>query len=68
MDKEQLIRCIDQQLDDLSYLNENAFNYWCSVLYEEDDETRILDQWTRQTLYHLECAVEFYGNLSRILY
>jgi hypothetical protein len=58
--KEQLIRSIEQQLDNLSYLNEMAFNYWCNVLYESDDETRIQDQWTPLTLYYLEQDVEFH--------
>jgi len=62
MNQEQLINCIDQQLDNLSYLNEMVFNYWCSILYEEDDETRIMDQWTPQTLYYLEQDVELYDN------
>lgn len=58
--KEQLIRSIEQQLDNLSHLNEMAFNYWCNVLYESDDETRIEDQWTPLTLYYLEQDVEFH--------
>lgn len=65
MDQEQLIRCIDQQLDNLSYLNESAFNYWCGILYEDDDETRIEIEWTPQTLYYLECDVELYETYNQ---
>ncbi len=58
--QEQLHRCIEQQLDNLSYLNEMVFNYWCNILYESDDETKVQDQWTPLTLYYLEQDVEFH--------
>lgn len=60
MTQEQLIRSIEQQLDNLSCLNEMTFNHWCEELYQDDDETKILEKWTPQTLYFLENAVEFY--------
>ena len=60
MSQEQLINSIEQQLDNLSCFNEMVFNYWCSILYEEDDETRIEEQWTPQTLYYIEKDVELY--------
>lgn len=37
-----------------------AFNHWCEELYQDDDETKILEKWTPQTLYFLENTVEFY--------
>ena len=49
MKQEQLIRCIEQQLDDLSYLNEELFNDWCNKLYTEDDEP-ILEKFTAKVL------------------
>lgn len=49
MSQEQLIRCIEQQLDDLSYLNEELFNDWCNQLYTEDDEP-IFEKFTAKVL------------------
>lgn len=52
MTQEQLIRCIEQQLDDLSYLNEYLFNDWCNKLYTENDEP-ILEKFTVKVLTQL---------------
>jgi len=49
MTQAQLIRSIEQQLDDLSYLNEELFNDWCNQLYTEDDEP-ILEKFTVKVL------------------
>lgn len=49
MTQDQLLRCIEQQLDDLSYLNEELFNDWCDKLYTEDDEP-ILEKFTVKVL------------------
>lgn len=50
----QLHRSIEQALDNLSCLNEMLFDYWCSVLYEDDDETIIEHLWNEDTLATLE--------------
>ena len=47
-------RCIEQALDNLSFLNEMLFNYWLSELYEDDDETMIVSMWNEQTLANIE--------------
>lgn len=52
MNQEQLIRCIEQQLDDLSYLNEDLFDNWCNRLYTENDEP-ILEKFTVKVLTQL---------------
>lgn len=50
----QLHRSIEQALDNLSSLNEMLFDYWCSVLYEDDDDTIIEHLWNEDTLATLE--------------
>ena len=57
MSQEQLVRCIEQQLDDLSYLNEELFNDWCNKLYTEDDEP-ILEKFTAKVLTQVTKDVE----------
>jgi len=57
MKQEQLVRCIEQQLDDLSYLNEELFNDWCNKLYTEDDE-RIIEKFTVKVLTQVTKDVE----------
>jgi hypothetical protein len=54
MDTAQLHRSIEQALDNLSFLNEMLFDYWCSELYEDDDETIIEHLWNEDTLATLE--------------
>lgn len=54
MNQEQLNRCIEQALDNLSHYNEMLFNYWCSELYEDDDETIIEPRWNQETLAIIE--------------
>ena len=56
MNQEQLIRCIEQQLDDLSYLNEYLFNDWCDRLYTENDEP-IVERFTVKVLNQLTSLV-----------
>ena len=56
MNQEQLIRCIEQQLDDLSYLNEYLFNDWCNKLYTENDEP-IVKRFTLKVLNQLTSLV-----------
>lgn len=56
MNQEQLIRCIEQQLDDLSYLNEDLFNDWCNKLYTENDEP-IVKRFTLKVLNQLTSLV-----------
>lgn len=57
MSQAQLIRCIEQQLDDLSYLNEELFNDWCNKLYTEDDEP-IIEKFTVKVLTQVTQDVE----------
>lgn len=59
MTQEQLIRCIEQQLDDLSYLNEDLFNEWCDRLYTENDEP-IVERFTLKVLNQLTSLVSDY--------
>lgn len=61
MNQEQLIRCIDQQLDDLSYLNENLFNEWYDRLYTENDEP-IVERFTVKVLNQLTSLVSSLDN------
>lgn len=57
MPQEQLHRCIEQQLDNLASVNQMLFDFWLSELYEDDDETMIVDKWNEQTLAQLETDV-----------
>lgn len=57
MPQEQLYRCIEQQLDNLASVNQMLFDFWLSELYEDDDETMIVDKWNEQTLAQLETDV-----------
>ena len=66
MNQDQLIRCIEQQLDDLSYLNEHLFNDWCDRLYTENDEpiverftVKVLNQLTQQVFDHDTASIVF---------
>ena len=54
MNQDYLNRCIEQALDNLSFLNEMLFDYWLSELYEDDDETMIVSMWNEQTLANIE--------------
>lgn len=57
MPQEQLYRCIEQQLDNLASVNQMLFDFWLSELYEDDDETMVVDKWNEQTLAQLETDV-----------
>ena len=66
MNQDQLIRCIEQQLDDLSYLNEYLFDDWCHQLYNENDEPivkrftlKVLNQLTQQVSDHDTASIVF---------
>ncbi len=61
MNQDQLIRCVEQQLDDLSYLNEHLFNDWCEKLYTEDDEP-IVKRFTLKVLNQLTSLVSSLDN------
>ena len=54
MNQDQMNRCIEQALDNLSFLNEMLFNFWLSELYEDGDETMIVSMWNEQTLANIE--------------
>ena len=49
MTQDQLIRCIEQQLDNLQSLNQQQFDYWLSEICDEDDEL-IPDKCSEQVL------------------
>ena len=49
MTQEQLIRSIEQQLDNLQSLNQQQFDYWLSEICDEDDEL-IPDKCSEQVL------------------
>jgi hypothetical protein len=55
----QLIRQIEQQLDDLSYLNEDLFNYWCDELFYPDNEDEMIpEKCTLEVLLELRQIVD----------
>jgi hypothetical protein len=53
METAQLIRSIEQQLDNLQSLNQMQFDYWLSELCDENDEL-IPEKCTEQVLSQLE--------------
>ena len=53
MDSAQLLRSIEQQLDNLQSLNQMQFDYWLSELCDENDEL-IPEKCTEQVLSQLE--------------
>lgn len=55
--QEQLIREIEQQLDNLSCFNEMLFDYWCTELYTDDDEP-ITEKFTSEVLQQITKDVE----------
>lgn len=57
VEMEQLIRNIEQQLDNLSYVNEMLFNYWLNELCDENDE-----------LIPAKCSEEILSQLEKDVY
>jgi len=55
--QEQLIRSIEQQLDNLSYVNEMLFDYWLTELCDENDE-----------LIPAKCSEEILSQLEKDVY
>ena len=53
MDSAQLLRSIEQQLDNLQSLNQMQFDYWLSELCDENDEL-IPEKCNEQVLSQLE--------------
>jgi hypothetical protein len=53
MNQDQLIRSIEQLMDNLSFINEDLFNQYCDKYYDEDDEP-IIELFTSQLLKELE--------------
>ena len=53
METAQLIRSIEQQLDNLQSLNQMQFDYWLSELCDENDEL-IPEKCNEQVLSQLE--------------
>ena len=51
--QEQLLRCIEQQLDNLQSLNQMQFDYWLSELCDENDEL-ISEKCNQQVLSEIE--------------
>ena len=62
MTQEQLIRTIEQRLEDLTFLdNDLAYEYECDLYYDcNDDEEpqRIVELFTPQLLHELEQHIE----------
>ena len=56
-DKEQLISGIEQQLDNLSYVNEMLFDYWLTELCDENEE-----------LIPAKCSEEILSQLEKDVY
>jgi hypothetical protein len=54
MSQDQLNRCIEQALDNLSFLNEMLFDFWLTELYEDGDEIMIPERWNEETLAIIE--------------
>ena len=59
MNQEQLVRCIEQQLDNLQSINQMSFDYWLSELCDENDEL-IAEKCSEQVLSQLEQEVYDY--------
>lgn len=51
--QDQLIRSIEQQLDNLQSLNQMQFDYWLSELCDENDEL-IVDKCNQEVLSQIE--------------
>jgi len=56
MNQEQLVRCIEQQLDNLQSINQMSFDYWLTELCDENDEL-IAEKCSEQILSQLEQEV-----------
>jgi len=59
MNQEQLVRSIEQQLDNLQSTNQMSFDYWLSELCDENDEL-IVEKCNEQVLSQLEQEVYDY--------
>ena len=57
--QEQLIRSIEQQLDNLQSINQMSFDYWLTELCDENDEL-IAEKCSEQVLSQLEQEVYDY--------
>jgi len=56
MNQEQLVRCIEQQLDNLQSINQMSFDYWLNELCDENDEL-IVEKCNEKVLTQLEQEV-----------
>ena len=59
MNQEQLVRSIEQQLDNLQSINQMSFDYWLTELCDENDEL-IVEKCNEQVLSQLEQEVYDY--------
>jgi len=59
MNQEQLVRSIEQQLDNLQSINQMSFDYWLTELCDENDEL-IAEKCSEQVLSQLEQEVYDY--------
>jgi len=57
--QEQLLRCIEQQLDNLQSINQMSFDCWLSELCDENDEL-IVEKCNEKVLAQLEQEVYDY--------
>ena len=67
MNQEQLIRSIEQQIDNLSYLNEDLFDQYSAHYYDENDEP-ITELFTPQLLKQLEHIIDYYNETKDLSY
>jgi hypothetical protein len=59
MNQEQLVRSIEQQLDNLQSINQMSFDYWLTELCDENDEL-IVEKCNEKVLSQLEQEVYDY--------
>jgi len=59
MNQEQLVRSIEQQLDNLQSINQMSFDYWLNELCDENDEL-IVEKCSEKVLSQLEQEVYDY--------
>ena len=61
-DKQTIKASILDGLDHLYNLNSMIFDYWVSVLYDEEDH-EVSEHWNLQTLYQLNQDVNLHSEL-----
>ena len=58
MDQTQLIRSIEQQLENLAHFDDDlAYDYECNLYYADNDDEPIVEEFTPELLKELEDLV-----------